>query len=48
MRYDTGEKTGDYQNGSIGELNGFNNVTAPLPDTIPEIAALLRWFDKEI
>lgn len=43
--YDTGEKTGDYEHGSIGELNGFDNVTAPLPDDVSEITALLHWFE---
>lgn len=45
LRYDTGEKTGAYESESIGALNGFDNKTAPLPDEISEIAALLGWFD---
>lgn len=47
LHYDTGEKDGSYERGSIGDLNGFDNVTAPLPDSVSEIAALLRWFEKE-
>lgn len=47
LRYDTGEKTCRYDSNStgIGALNGMDNVTAPLPDDISEIASLLRWFD---
>jgi len=40
--YRTGEMTDEYQKGSIGWLNGFNCVTAPLPDTLDEIVALLH------
>lgn len=39
--YDTGETDGSYQKGSIGHLNGMHHKTAPLPDTIEEIEALL-------
>lgn len=41
IRYRTGETTNEYQKGSIGWMNGMNCVTAPLPDTIEEIQALL-------
>lgn len=37
IHYDTGKKLEGYQKGSIGELNGFDNITAPLPETIEEI-----------
>ena len=43
LTYDTGETTRECAPGSIGELNGFNNVTAKLPDTIEEIDALLHY-----
>ena len=44
--YDTGETRDDCPSGSIGQLNGMNNVTAPLPDTIPEICELLSWTER--
>lgn len=40
--YRTGERTNKYPAGSIGELNGFDCITKPLPETIEEIAKLLR------
>ena len=46
LNYDTGEKCGNYASGSLGNLNGFDNVTASLPDSIPEIAELLHWYDN--
>ena len=41
LRYWTGESTKEYAPNTIGELNGGNMVTAPLPDTMEEIEALL-------
>lgn len=41
VKYDTGEEQGEYQIGSIGYMNGFNHVSAPIPDTIEEIEKLL-------
>lgn len=41
LYYDTGEKTDRHQPNTIGEINGFNNVQAPLPDTIEEIAGIM-------
>ena len=41
LTYNTGEKNDNYAPGSIGWLNGFNNVEAPLPDSIEEIMKLL-------
>ena len=35
--YDTGKKLSGYERGSIGALNGMDNITAPLPDTIEEV-----------
>ena len=43
LYYDTEEET-EYKcpKGSIGELNGMNILTKPLPDSIEEIVPLLR------
>lgn len=41
LYYDTGEKTDRHQPNTIGEINGFNNVRAPLPGTIEEIAGIM-------
>lgn len=41
IHYETGETKDGYQKGSIGYLNGMHRKTAPLPDTIEEIEALL-------
>ena len=43
--YWTGEQTNDYQQGSIGWLNGMNNVYKPLPNDIDEIIKLLRFSE---
>jgi len=40
--YWTGETTNRFPKGTIGELNGLNNVYAPLPTDIDEIIKLLR------
>ncbi|WCK57062.1 hypothetical protein PP175_28145 (plasmid) [Aneurinibacillus sp. Ricciae_BoGa-3] len=41
LYYETGEVTNQYADGSLPELNGGNQVIAPLPDTIEEILELL-------
>ncbi|WP_195985337.1 hypothetical protein [Clostridium sp. D33t1_170424_F3] len=41
IHYETGETDDSYQKGSLGERNGMNRKTAPLPDTIEEIEKLL-------
>lgn len=41
LTYDTGRRTDKYKPGSIGWLNGFNNVQEELPDDFDEIMALL-------
>lgn len=41
--YDTGEKRSVVP-GSIAELNGFDNVTAMLPDELEDIAACVRCW----
>ena len=46
IRYETGEMKKEYASGTIGEMNGFNNITADVPDTIEEIEKLLRYSGK--
>ena len=40
--YETGETSEKYAPGTIGELNGLNNTTARLPDSVDEIIPLLK------
>lgn len=42
LRYETGECTDRYEPGTVGFINGLNNITAPLPDSVEEILALFR------
>ena len=42
LRYDTYERDNSYAHGSIGELNGFNKIEAPLPESINEIIKLIK------
>lgn len=42
LYYDTYERDNSYQRGSIGELNGFNKIEAPLPDSIDEIVKIIK------
>ena len=42
LRYDTYERDNTYQRGSIGELNGFNKIEAPLPESIEEIIKIIK------
>lgn len=42
LRYDTGKRVNEYQEGSIGYLNGYNNVEAPLPTSIDEIVKIIK------
>ena len=42
LRYDTYERDNSYERGSIGELNGFNKIEAPLPESIDEIVELIK------
>ena len=42
LRYDTGVRDNSYQRGSIGELNGFNKIENPLPESIEEIVNLIK------
>lgn len=45
--YHTGEYTHEYAFGTIGEMNGFNHVMAPLPDTLEEIIKVLEKHNTE-
>lgn len=40
--YDTGEKTEKHAPGTVADMNGFNNVSKPLPETLDEILKLFR------
>jgi len=42
LRYDTGKRTRQYADGTIGEMNDGNVVKAPLPDGLDDIVDLLR------
>lgn len=42
LLYETGEREERYPAGSLGAVNGLNNVTANLPDNENDIAALFR------
>ena len=42
LRYDTYQRDNSYAHGSIGELNGFNKIEAPLPESIDEIIELIK------
>ncbi len=41
LLFETGEKTQSYKPGTIGEINGFNNVTKPV-ESIEEIIAFMK------
>ena len=47
LRYFTGETTNQYPSGSVGDLNGDNNIYAPLPVEFEEILKLVRFCNKE-
>lgn len=42
ITYNTGERNNDYPEGTIGYLNGFNNVAAELPDSMEEIIKIIK------
>jgi hypothetical protein len=42
LKYETGEVKEGYSRNTMGDLNGFNNVLAYLPESIDDIVALLR------
>ena len=44
LYYDTGEVKNEYAPNSLGGINGMNNVMKRLPETFPEIVALLKSY----
>lgn len=44
LHYDTGETVERYGAGTLGDWNGMNNVSAPMPDTLEEIIQILRPY----
>ena len=42
LRYDSGVRDSSYAHGSIGELNGFNKIESPLPESIEDIVNLIK------
>lgn len=42
FNYETGDVSDRYKPGTLGHMNGLNNITAPLPDSVEEILGLLR------
>lgn len=42
LAYNTGEKKNEYPEGTIGCLNGFNNVEAELPDNLEKILEIVK------
>lgn len=46
LTYRTGQTTNEYAKGTIGYLNGLNDIYAPLPNTIEEIIKLLKFNEK--
>ncbi len=48
LEYYTGEMINEYEQGSIGELNGWNNCRATLPDDFEKIVAIVNKNSKEI
>lgn len=46
---DTSQHLGRYSPGTIGDLNGFNHPTAPLPETFEELCQMLeRQIEREV
>ncbi len=42
FNYETGDVSDRYEPGTVGYVNGLNNITARLPDSVEEILGLLR------
>lgn len=42
FRYETGERSDRYSPETVGFINGLNNITVPLPDSVEEILTLFR------
>lgn len=47
LRYDTYERDTSYRRGSLGELNGYNKIEAPLPETINELVKIIKAHKGE-
>ena len=47
LMYWNGKSTNEYAEGTIGWLNGLNNVFVPLPNEIDEIIKVLRHSEKK-
>lgn len=47
LRYDTYKRNTLYQRGSLGELNGYNKIEAPLPETINELVSIIKSHKGE-
>ena len=46
MMYPTGEKTNEFKPGTIGYVNGFNNIREKLPMDIDEIMKIVKEKNK--
>ena len=46
LQYDTYKRNNNYCDGSIGALNGYNKIEAPLPDSIDEIVKIIKEQGK--
>lgn len=44
FNYETGKVSDRYEPGTVGYVNGLNNITASLPDSVEEILGLLRHY----
>jgi len=47
LLYETGERTNRYTTGSIGEINGFNNITKPLESIEEAVQFLLSQIQAQ-
>lgn len=44
ISYEPGEKITRYLPGTLGEVNGFNMMVRPLPNSLDEVAALFKYI----
>lgn len=47
LHYDTGEMKSEFTKGSIGSMNGMNNVSAPLPEEWDGVRAVIRDVEED-
>lgn len=47
LKYETGKKKGEFQKNTIGDVNGFNRETSPLPDSLDEIIQIVLESEEE-